>query len=343
MAPIPRDGRKIDHKAMEEIRIRAVQQVQAGEDPEVVIRASGFHRSCIYDWLAKYRAGGWHALRSRKASGRKPRLSGEQIRWIYKVLTESDPRQFHFPFALWTRNIIRKVIEEKFGMTFSLPSIGRLLAQLGLTCQRPLFRAYQQNPSLVENWLKKEFPKIKALAKQAGAEIYFGDEAGIRSDHHSGTTWGVRGQTPIIEATGERFGLNMISAISPSGGMRFMIVSGRVAAAEFCEFLDRLMYRARQPIYLIVDGHPMHRAKRVQEHIDSYNGKLTLFFLPPYSPALNPDEYLWNDLKGTVGRTESRSREELELNVTEYLKIIQDSPDKVRSFFHAAETLYAAA
>ncbi len=122
-----------------------------------------------------------------------------------------------------------------------------------------------------------------------------------------------------------------------------MIVSGCVAAAEFCEFLDRLMYRAKQPIYLIVDGHPTHRAKRVQAHIASYQGKLKLFFLPPYSPELNPDEYLWNDLKGTIGRTESRSRDELELNVTEYLKIIQKAPDKVRSFFHAAETLYAAA
>src|SRR5438045_4598323 len=135
----------------------------------------------------------------------------------------------------------------------------------------------------------------------------------------------------------------MISAISPSGGMRFMIVSGRVAAAEFCEFLDRLIYRAKQLIYLIVDGHPTHRAKRVQAHIESYKGKLRLFFLPPYSPQLNPDEYLWNDLKGTVGRTESRSRDELELNVTEYLKIIQETPDKVRGFFHAPETLYAAA
>ena len=122
-----------------------------------------------------------------------------------------------------------------------------------------------------------------------------------------------------------------------------MVVNGRVAADEFCEFLDRLIYRTKQPIYLIVDGHPTHRAKRVQEHIASYNGKLTLFFLPPYSPELNPDEYLWNDLKGTVGRTESRSRDELELNVTEYLKIIQQTPDKVRNYFQAAETLYAAA
>lgn len=342
MAAKHRDGRKIDHQAMEAIRLRAVQQVQAGEDPEVVIKALGFHRSCIYEWLAKYRSGGWHALKARKATGRRPILQAGQIRWIYKAVTQKDPRQFQFPFALWTRHIIRALLKEKFAITLSLPSIGRLLAQLGLTCQRPLFRAYQQNPSLVENWLQNEYPKIRALAKKHGAEIYFGDEAGIRSDHHAGTTWAPQGQTPVVTATGARFGLNMISAISPAGGLRFMILNGRVAAEQFCEFLGRLMHGARRPIFLIVDGHPMHRAKKVQRRVEEYGGKLKLFFLPPYSPELNPDEYLWNDLKGTVGRTISHSPAELEANVTEYLEILQDTPEKIRAFFRAEETRYAA-
>lgn len=343
MAAKRRDGRTIDHQAMEEIRIRAVQQVQAGADPEVVIKALGFHRSCIYEWLAKYRSGGWHALKARKAPGRKPRLSARQIRWIYNALTQKDPRQFKFPFALWTRHIVRALITEKFAITLSLPSIGRLLAQLGLTCQRPLFRAYQQQPSLVENWLKKEFPKIRALAKKDGAEIYFGDEAGLRSDHHSGTTWAPKGQTPVVTSTGARFGLNMISAISPAGALRFMVLNGRVAAEQFCEFLGRLMHGARRPVFLIVDGHPMHRARKVQKRVDEFGGKLRLFFLPPYSPELNPDEYLWNDLKGAVGRTVSHSPVELETHVTEYLRILQDTPEKIRSFFQATETSYAAA
>ena len=327
---------------MEAIRIRAVQQVQAGADPEVVIKALGFHRSCIYEWLAKYRAGGWHALKARKAPGRKPILQAREIRWLYNAVTQKDPRQFQFPFALWTRHIIRSLLAERFGITLSLPSIGRLLAQLGLTCQRPLFRAYQQNSSLVENWLQKEYPKIRALAKKRGAEIYFGDEAGLRSDHHAGTTWAPRGKTPAVTATGARFGLNMISAISPSGGLRFMVLSGRVAAEQFCEFLGRLMHGAKRPVFLIVDGHPMHRAKKVQRKLEELDGKLQLFFLPPYSPELNPDEYLWNDLKGTVGRTVSHSPAELEANVTAYLEILTVNPDKIRGFFQAEETRYAA-
>ena len=328
---------------MEEIRIRAVERVQAGEDPEVVIKALGFHRSCIYEWLAKYRSGGWHALKARKATGRKPRLSAPQLRWIYQAVTQKDPRQFQFPFALWTRQILRAVIAEKFAVTLSLPSIGRLLSQLGLSCQRPLFRAYQQNPSLVENWLKKEYPQIRALAKKHRAEIYFADEAGLRSDHHAGTTWAPKGKTPVVSASGARFGLNMISAISPAGGLRFMVQTGRLAAEQFCQFVERLMHGARRPIYLIVDGHPMHRAKKVAKKVEEYGERLRLFFLPPYSPQLNPDEYLWNDLKGAVGRTLSHSPLELETNVTEYLQILQDTPEKIRSFFQAPETCYAAA
>jgi len=322
--------------------MRAVRRVQDGENPEVVIKALGFHRACIYDWLARYRSGGWEALRSRKSGGRKPRLNGKQIQWIYKTITMGDPRQFKFPYALWTRGIIAKVIREKFGITLSLPSVGRLLAQLGLTCQRPLFRAYQQNPALVEKWLQDEYPKIKALAKKDGAEIYFGDEAGIRSDHHGGSTWAPRGETPVITTTGERFGFNILSAVSARGLLRFMVTPGRVASQQFCQFLDRLMYRAKKPIFLVVDGHPMHRSKQVAKHVESYGRKLQLFILPPYSPELNPDEYVWNDLKSQLGRTESRSREELKANIQGYLEVLQSQPQKIQSFFQAEKTRYAA-
>lgn len=336
------DGRQIDHAAMEQIRIRAVQQVQAGENPEVVIKSLGFHRSCIYDWLARYRAGGWDSLRERKATGRKPLLTGDQIQWIYRAITRNDPRQYQFAFALWTRALIKQLIADRFGIELSLPSVGRLLAQLGLSCQRPLFRAYQQNHSLVENWLQRQYPAIKALAKKIGAEIYFGDEAGLRSDHHAGSTWAPIGQTPVVETSGERFSLNMISAISPKGLLRFMIQPGRMAAPQFCEFLNRLMYRARHPVILIVDGHPMHRAKKVKECVAQYNGKLQLFILPPYSPELNPDELVWNDLKGTVGRATVRRREDLEDHILDYFFELKCDRRKIRSFFQAQHTQYAA-
>lgn len=228
---------------MEEVRMRAVRRVHEGENPEVVIKALGFHRACMYDWLAGYRAGGWDALRSRKGGGRKPRLDGKQIQWIYKTITMGDPRRFKLPCALWTRGLIAKVIAEKFGIKLSLASVGRLLAQLGLTCQRPLFRAYQQDPALVGNWLKGEHPKIKVLARKNGAEIYSGDEAGVRPDHPGGSTWAPRGETPVITTTGERLGFNVLSAISARGLLRLMVTPGRVASPQFCELPDRLMYR----------------------------------------------------------------------------------------------------
>jgi transposase len=337
------DARKLDHQTLEAIRIRAVEQVQAGESPEDVIRALGFCRACIYNWLAQYRAGGWGALRAKPLSGRPKKLTGPQIKWVYDAVTLKSPVQFKFEFALWTRRMIRTVIKERFGVELSLASVGRLLAQLGLTCQKPLTRAFQQQPALVEKWLREEYPASRAKAKAVGAEIFFGEEAGVRSDSHSGRTWAPRGNTPVVKVTGARFGFNMISAVSPKGQLRFMVVAGKVAAKQFCEFLRRLVFRARRPMFLILDGHPVHRSAKVRRLVQSLDGKLQLFFLPPYSPELNPDEWVWNDLKNNgVGRMSITGPEHLKHHVVGHLKQMQRTPWLVRSFFQAPTTKYAA-
>jgi len=338
-----RDGRSLDHKTLEEIRIRAVQRVQAGESPETVIQTLGFTRSVIYAWLARYRAGGWGALKARALKGRPLKITPAQMRWLYRTITGKSPLQFRFEFALWTREMIRVLLWEQFQLKLSVASVGRLLRQMGLSCQRPLFRASEQNPERVRLWLEQEYPAIRAEARRAGAEIYFGDEAGVRSDAHAGTTWGVRGQTPVVRSTGQRTSVNMISAVSARGALRFMLVSGKVNGPVFVEFLKRLLHNAVRPIFLILDGGSYHRSRPVKDYVATLGGKLRLFFLPPYSPELNPDEQVWNYVKHHgVAKTALRSGKDLRNFVLSRLRSLQKLPWTIRMFFLTPHTQYAA-
>jgi transposase len=337
------DARKLDHATLEAIRIRATQAVQAGQSPEQVIAALGMARRSIYRWLSAYNNGGIDALRAKKLFGRPPKITPSQIKWIYRTVTGKNPLQLKFEFALWTREMIRVLIKQRYGISMSVVSVGRLLAKLGLTCQRPLFRAYQQDSELVDQWMQQEYPRLAARAKAEGAEIFFADEAGIRSDYHAGTTWAPRGQTPKVMATGARFGLNMISAISKKGAMRFMVTDKTVGADIFCEFIDRLIHNQKKRIYLIVDGHPVHRSLKVKEHVESLNGKIRLIRFPAYSPETNPDELVWNAVKPKVGRSFVVGPDALKSKVIGALRWLQKSPHIIKAFFKHPELAYISA
>jgi len=198
------DARQLDHATLEAMRERAVRSVQDGESPEVVARILGVNRSTMYGWLAQYRRGGWGALKAKPLFGRPPKLDGRKLKWIYDTVTQKSPLQLKFRFALWTREMVATLIKDKFNISLSLVSIGRLLAQLGITCQRPLHRALERDEALVQQWLKRDYPRIRALAQREKAAIYFGDAAHLRSDHHSGRTWGKKGETPVVSSTGAR-------------------------------------------------------------------------------------------------------------------------------------------
>ena len=335
------DGRKLSPKTLEEIRTRAVQRVQDGESPETVIKALGFSRACIYNWLARYRAGGWHGLKTGNRSGRPKKLTGDHLAWIYRSVVDKDPLQLKFSFALWTRAMIGVLIKRQFGIKLSDASVGRLLHQLGLSCQKPLFRAYQKNPQAVTQWKQTIFPEIRKKAKKVGATIYFQDESGIRSDFHSGTTWAPKGQTPVIEVTGARFSLNMMGAISTRGQLRFMVIKGGVSAEHTCDFLNRLMHHADKPVFLIWDGHPTHRSKKVKECVASFDGKLEVYTLPSYSPELNPVEQVWNNVKNHgVGRKKLFGPDQMKSLVLGQLRRLQKLTAIVRSFFRHPECAY---
>ena len=337
------DARKLDHKTLEQLRIRAVSRVQAGESPELVGRAIGINRTTIYDWLAKYRNGGWGALKSRPTPGAKPKIDGKKMKWIFKVVSEKNPQQLKFEFALWTREMVQQLIKKKFNIKLGLKAVGRLLAQLGLTCQKPLYKAIQKDESLVKKWLKKIYPNIKFRAKQEGADIYFGDPAHIRSDHHPGKTWGIKGQTPVVVSTGARYSFSLISAVSPRGLMRFMVTEGGVNSEVFIQFLKRLVANSSRKIFLIVDNGPSHTSKKTKAFVSGIKEKLELFYLPPYSPDLNPDELVWNHLKtNTVGRSTVASKADLKRQVKRSMKLLQNDKEKVRSFFQKSSLKYAA-
>lgn len=337
------DARKLSHTTLEEIRIRAVHQVEAGESPEVVIAALGMNPRNIYRWIALYREGGEAALKAKALKGPAPKLSGSELKWIRKTIIGKSPLQLGFEFALWTREMVRDLIQKKYGVKLHIVSVGRLLGKLGLSPQKPLYRAFQQNPNLIQAWIDKEFPKIKAQAKQERAEIFFGDEAGVRSDYHAGTTWSEKGETPIVTSTGARFTINMISAISARGALRFMTIQGGVGAKVFVTFLKRFIHGAKRPLYLILDGHPSHKSKLVKEFVESTKGRLKIFFLPAYAPELNPDELVWNNVKNRVGRSALASPADLKKRVHSQMRWLQKNPEVVRNFFREPHVQYAAA
>jgi len=335
------DGRKISHEALEELRLRAVKLVLAGGSPEVVIKSLGMSRGCIYKWLSAYAAGGFDALRAKQLFGRPAILTPTQMKWLFRTVRK-DPLQLLFPFALWTAKMLGVALYRKFGIRLSKPTMCRVLHKLGLTPQKPLHRAAQQNPKAVEHWVKEEYPSIQKEARKVGATIFFGDEAGVSSDYHSGTTWAEKGKTPIVRTTGSHFKVSMISAVSARGDMRFMVVDGSIRNKEFHTFLQRLMVNAEKPIFLVLDNLGIHKTKRIQEYVEAQNGMLRLFFLPPYSPNLNPDELVWNDLKGKMGRTAPAEKSELKAKVNGFMREIQRDKNKVARYFHEPGVKYAA-
>ena len=338
-----RDGRTLDHGTLETIRLMAVERVRDGEAPSAVIAAYGFSRTTIYRWLkAVAKPGlGLRALRARRASGRPrsltPRQEGQVFRWI----NGKDPRQYGMDFGLWTRSVVAALIDRKFGIRLGLTAVGALLAKLGLTPQKPLQRAYQRDPEAIERWQRETYPAIARQAKADGGDVFFWDEAGFRADTVHGRTWGVRGQTPVVERPGQRQSISAASAVNAKGGFWYCTYEGGLTAEVFVSLLRMMMRHRPKPVHLVVDGLPAHKTKLVKDYVQSTQGRLTLHILPGYAPDLNPDEAVWSHMKRTgVARAPLRKGERLRDKIDAQLAAIKAAPMLVRSFFRAPSVAY---
>jgi transposase len=332
---------KKGRRATEDERIQAVQLIESGRKIDDVTEIMGVGRRTVLEWWEKYRRGGLAELSTKFASGRPTSLSDRQMLELRAIIIGTDPRQLSFGLALWTRGIIRELIRQRFGITLSDVTVGRILKKLGMSPQRPLYRAYQQNPEKVREWKEKTYPQIRKEAARRGAVIFFADEAGVRTDFHSGTTWAPVGQTPVVTATGKRDSIMMVSAVSPRGELRFHIHQGSFRAAHFIEFCKQLLKDTDSDIFLIVDGSPVHTARETREFVESTQGKLSLVFLPGYSPELNPDEWVWKNVKhDTIGRSAVRGLDDLKAVAVGSLRHLQKTPGKVRGFFADPKLAY---
>ena len=313
-----------------------------GEPVALVARVMKVPMRTLFAWLARYRGGGWHALREAKRSGRPRKVSGELMAWLYQAITMGNPQQFKFPFFLWTLNIVRQMLKQEKGIRLSKSAVCRLLQHMGLSAQRPIYHSYKQDPRELEQYLQHTFPELKRLAQRLGAELYFVDESAVRSDSHRGTTWGRIGQTPVVQDSGDRFGMKLISAVSPRGDMRFAVIEARMNSDRFIEFLKKLSADAGKPIIVIADNAPYHGSKKVRRFVQQNQPLIMLEHLPRYAPELNPDEQVWNHAKARLAKLFVVSPESLQRYLLNILQSIQKRTDLILSFFQLESTRYAA-
>src|SRR3990172_9059195 len=296
------DGRTLDHKTSEHLRILAIRRVvEEKETPSVVMQSLGLCRTTIYPWLREFKESGWEALAESIAQGPEPKLDEKQRQQVRRWILGKDPRQYGFDFALWTRRIVQALVKQKMGIDLGLTAVGRLLASLEITPQKPLRRAYERDPKAVALWEQETYPQLKQRAQRLGTMIFFLDEAGFQSDPPLRRTYGLKGHTPVVTTSGQRQSINVISAVNARGHFWAATYDGKLNAESLVLFLGNFMKGRNGRVFLVVDGHPSHKANRVKRYLASLAGRLELHFLPPYAPDLNPDEFVWGHMKSNGG------------------------------------------
>ncbi len=333
---IKRDGRRLGRDVLEHVRLQAVQDVRHGESPEVIARRLGFCRQIVYKWLRRARDAGLRALRRRPAPGARPRLTPPQIRQLKRDV-QRPATEFGFVSDLWTVPRLRTLLRHQFQVTLSRSGLWEFLRREGLTPQRPLKRALERDEAAIRQWVRREYPRIRAEARKHRAILYFGDESGVRTDHVSGRTWAQRGHTPEVYRTSRRTVVNLLSVMTPRGDLLFMTSPEKVNSEIFIRFLRKVLVHHRgRRIVLIVDRSTYHRSRMTRDFVAQHRTQLRLEYLPANAPELNPDEHVWGHLKGS-GATDSPTGVpgDVRHQIRSHLRSLQHRPHLVRSFYYA--------
>jgi transposase len=342
-----RDRKKIlspEMIARYEKRKGAVEALQRGVAASLVAKVHNVPVRRVFIWLSKVTTNGMSGLHEEQRSGRPSKLTPEAMQWLYNAITGGSPQQYYLEFALWSLSLIRALIIKEYDVTLNKSTICRLMSKMGITPQVPLYQSYRKSPNKVSYYLRKRYPAIAQWAKDNGAALFFADESRVRADGHQGTTWAPIGETPVVVDSGDRFGVNMISAVSSSGAMFFECFEDKMNSERFIVFLKALRAEAKRPIAVIVDGGSYHKSKMVREFLKTEGDTLLikLVILPAYSPELNPDEQVWNNAKREIGRRTAKTKATLLKMVKSALQTIQSSKELVMSFFKLPDTQYAS-
>lgn len=328
------------------LRKSVVRLSKSGMGARGIAIALDVSRSFVYATLKAYNEKGIAGIKPGKRGrriGEKRLLTPEQEKEIQEVIVDKTPEQLKFKECMWTRSNIRDLIKRKYGIEMPLSTLGYYLSRWGFSVQRPVKRAYKQDEEKIKNWVETEFPGITARAKEENAEIYFGDETGLQNQATCLRGYAPIGKTPVVRADTKHIKINMLSAISNRGKLRFMLYKDNMNSDKLIDFMRRLVHDSAKKVFLILDNLRVHHSKKVRAWLEKHKDEIEVFYLPPYAPEYNPDELLNSDLKrGISKRPSPRSEKELEHNVRSHLKTVQLRPEKIQGFFGSKTTAYAA-
>ena len=340
-----KDGRYRTASAQATIREQVVDFLKKKRGTQnQALEIFGLSQSGVEKIWRKYKTQGKRGIieKKRGVQGGK-KINGKQSAEVRRLIKDKLPDQLKLSFGLWTREAVQQLILDRYGIELSRWQVGRYLKSWGYTPQKPISKAFEQKREKVKEWLVKEYPAIKKRAAKENAVIYFGDETGMRSDHQAGKSYAPQGQTPVIKKTGQRFSLNMISAISNKGHLQFMILDGRFNGEVFKTFLQQMIKYSRQKIYFVTDGHPAHKTKMLNEWLAENKDRIEVFFLPPYSPELNPQEYVNQDVKtNIIGKKRPINKAQMRTNVEDFMNGRKNDKKQVQKYFHVSHVRYAA-